>query len=130
DEALRLLSDPSDDETRVLGAFRTTPNDVVLHTDARFLPRAHSARASWNYQLSGVVKPTVTCYLNALQQLEADDHWCVTLNRTDEIDPEKVVARASFRPPLFTAQTLRPQRELPRLSGARRTWFAGAYHGN
>ena len=88
DEALRLLADPSDEETRVLGAFRTTPNDVVLHTDARFLPRAHGARASWNYQLSGAVKPTVTYYLNALQQLEADDHWCVTLNRTDEIDPE------------------------------------------
>ena len=130
DEALRLLSDPSDDETRVLGAFRTTPNDVVLHTDARFLPRAHGARASWNYQLSGAVKPTVTYYLNALQQLEADDHWCVTLNRTDEIDPEKVVARASFRHPLFTVQSLRAQRELPRLSGTRRTWFAGAYHGN
>ena len=34
DEALRLLADPSDEETRVLGALRTTPNEVVLHTDA------------------------------------------------------------------------------------------------
>jgi len=76
------------------------------------------------------VKPTVTYYLNALQRLETEEHWCVTLNRTDEIDPERVVARSSFRHPLFTVESLRAQRELPRLSGARRTWFAGAYHGN
>ena len=130
DEALRLLADPSDDERRVLGAFRTTPNDVVLHTDTRFLPRARGARASWNYQVNGVVKPTVTYYLNALQRLETDAHWCVTLNRSGEIDPEAVVARSSFRHPLFTVESLRAQRELPRLAGARRTWFAGAYHGN
>jgi len=32
--------------------------------------------------------------------------------------------------PLFTVDALAAQRELPRLAGARRTWFAGAYHGN
>ena len=53
DEALRLLGDPSDDEARVLGAWRSTRNEAVLHTDARFLPRAKAARASWNYQLNG-----------------------------------------------------------------------------
>ena len=31
DEALRLLGDPSDDEARVLGAWRSTRNEVVLH---------------------------------------------------------------------------------------------------
>ena len=130
DEALRLLADPSDEERRVLGSFRTTRNEVVLHTDARFLPRAHGARASWNYQLNGAVKPTVTYYLNALQRLETDDHWCVTLNRGDEIDPTAVVARSSFRHPLYTVESLKAQRALPALSGVRRTWFAGAYHGN
>ena len=65
DEALRLLGDPSDDEARVLGAWRSTQNEVVLHSDARFLPRAKAARASWNYQLNGTTKPTVTYYLNA-----------------------------------------------------------------
>ena len=39
DQALRLLEDPSDDERRLLGAFGTTENDTVLHTDERFLPR-------------------------------------------------------------------------------------------
>ena len=37
---------------------------------------------------------------------------------------------STFEHPLFTVDALAAQRELPRLAGARRTWFAGAYHGN
>ena len=130
DQALRLLADPSPDETRILGAFRTTPNEVVLHTDARFLPRARAARASWNYQRNGAAKPTMTYYLNPLLSLETDDDWCVTLNRSDEIDPERIVSTTTFAHPLFTVESLRGQRDLPVLSGQRRTYLAGAYHGN
>lgn len=130
DQALRLLEDPSPAERAVLGAFRTTANEVVLHSDPRFLPRARGARASWNYQLNGATKPTITYYLNPLLSLETDDDWCVTLNRSPEIDPERIVSRAVFAHPLYTVESLRAQRELPRLSGERRTSYAGAYHGN
>jgi predicted NAD/FAD-binding protein len=51
DDALRLLHDPTADERRILGVFAYTTNEAVLHTDARFLPRARAARASWNYRL-------------------------------------------------------------------------------
>ena len=51
DQALALLADPSPDETRLLGAFAYSRNDTVLHTDGSLLPRARSARASWNYLL-------------------------------------------------------------------------------
>ncbi len=130
DQALRLLDDPSDRERAVLGAFRTTPNDVVLHSDPRFLPRARAARASWNYQLNGATKPTLTYYLNPLLALETDEDWCVTLNRSDEIDAERIVSRTVFEHPLYTVESLRAQSELLRLEGERRTYFAGAYHGN
>jgi predicted NAD/FAD-binding protein len=83
DQALALLTDPSVEERRTLGRFRYTPNDTVLHTDERFLPRARSARASWNYQLGSEALPTITYYLNRLQRLETDVHYCVTLNRAD-----------------------------------------------
>ena len=71
----------------VLGAFGTTENDTVLHTDERFLPRRVATRGSWNYQLhdcgSDVGSPTMTYYLNKLQRLDEDEHYCVTLNRAD-----------------------------------------------
>jgi predicted NAD/FAD-binding protein len=130
DEALRLLEDASGTERRLLGAWQSTRNEVVLHTDERLLPRAHAARASWNYHVNGSVKPSITYYLNRLQRLEADEHWCVTLNRTEAIHPERVVDRAVLEHPLYTTESLASQRGLAELSGERHTYYAGAYLGN
>jgi len=129
DQALRLLEDPSDDEQRLLGAWRSTRNEAVLHTDARLLPQTRGARASWNYQLNGSVQPTITYSLNRLQGLVSDEEWCVTLNRADEIDPDRIVDRTVFEHPLYTVESLRAQTGIRRISGERHTLYAGAYHG-
>jgi len=130
DQALGLLADPSPAEQSALGAFRYTANETVLHTDERFLPRSRAARASWNYQVNGALKPTVTYYLNRLQRLEMDEHFCVTLNRSDEIDPERMIMRTVYDHPLYTLDTLRGQREVTALNGERHTLYAGAHLGN
>jgi predicted NAD/FAD-binding protein len=128
DQALRLLADPSDDERRVLGAFPYTENRVVLHTDASFLPRTRAARASWNYRLGDDGRPTVTYYLNRLQRLEDARDFCVTLNQ--DVPEEHVLDRGVMSHPLYTVESLAAQPGLAALSGQRRTWFAGAHHGN
>jgi uncharacterized protein len=128
DQALCLLADPSDEERRVLGGFAYTTNETVLHTDASFLPRTAAARASWNYRLGDEGRPTLTYYLNRLQQLDAEEHYCVTLNQ--RVPEEHVLARLAYDHPLFTLETLAAQRGLRALSGRRRTWYAGAHHGN
>jgi predicted NAD/FAD-binding protein len=128
DQALRLLEDPSPAEQRALGAFRYTRNETVLHTDTSYLPATRAARSSWNYRLGDEGQPTVTYYLNRLQRLESEQDWCVTLN--GEVAEEHVVDRTSFEHPLFTVETVAAQRELRALSGERRTWYAGAHHGN
>jgi uncharacterized protein len=129
DQALPLLEDPSDPERRLLGAWRSTTNDAVLHTDSRLLPRTRAARASWNYRANGSVAPTLTYYLNRLQRLDSDEDWCLTLNRADEIDPERIVDRTTFEHPLYTIESLRSQTGLRQLSGERHTLYAGAYLG-
>jgi predicted NAD/FAD-binding protein len=132
DQALPLLADPGDDERRVLSAFRSTANETVLHTDERLLPRP-GVRASWNYRLADCGSPnghpTITYYLNRLQRLDADRHYCVTLNRTAEIAEEHVIRRISYEHPLYTFESLRAQSGLPGLNGRRRTAFAGAWQG-
>lgn len=132
DQALRLLADPSAEEQRVLGAFGYTVNDTVLHTDSSLLPRARGARASWNFHAGRApsTKPAVSYYLNKLQRLDVEEDYCVTLNRTEEIDSERVIARFAYEHPLYTVESMRAQRELPALSGARRTSYAGAHFGN
>ena len=133
DEALALLADPSEDERRILGAFTFTRNETVLHTDQAFLPQARAARAAWNYQIadcrSPSARPTVTYYLNRLQRLDEPEHYCVTLNRSDEIREDRVIQRFVYHHPLYTMGSLHAQAALPRLNGARHTVYCGAYHG-
>jgi uncharacterized protein len=131
DQALPLLAGPSDDERRILSAFRSTENETVLHTDERLLP-VRAARASWNFRLADCIaasrRPAITYYLNRLQALDTDRHYCVTLNRTAEIAEEHVIRRIAYAHPLYTFESLRAQAELPRLNTGR-TAFAGAWHG-
>jgi hypothetical protein len=128
DEALALLEDPSAEERRALGGFVYTVNDTVLHTDSSFLPRARSARASWNYRTGDDGRPTLTYYLNKLQGLDSEQDYCVTLN--EDISEEHVLERISYTHPLYTLGTLRAQVDLRRVSGSRNTHFAGAHFGN
>ena len=134
DQALRLLSDPSTEEARVLDAFGYTVNDAVLHTDSRLLPLERRARASWNFHVAACRGsedvPAITYYLNRLQRLEEERDYCVTLNRDERVDPEHVIARMTYEHPLYTHESIAAQPELRRLSGARHTYYAGAHLGN
>lgn len=132
-QALAMLADADDLERDVLGAFRTTVNSAVLHSDVSLLPRRPSSRASWNYRVAdaGVAspQPTVTYYLNKLQKLDEPEHYCVTLNRDDAIAPESVIRRFEYAHPLYTFESLAAQERLPHIDARRRTFFCGAYHG-
>ncbi|MGH3030516.1 MAG: NAD(P)/FAD-dependent oxidoreductase [Gaiellaceae bacterium] len=132
DQALALLADPSEEERRVLGAFGYIVNDTVLHTDASLLPRSPAARASWNFHAGRAPsgKPTITYYLNRLQRLEEERDYCVTLNRCDDIDPERILARIRYEHPLYTLESLAAQQPLRELSGRGHTLYAGAHLGN
>jgi predicted NAD/FAD-binding protein len=132
DQALALLADPTPAELRVLGAIRYARNDVVLHTDASLLPRRRAARASWNVHLGPARSAgiAVTYDLSRLQRLEAPERFLVTLNRTDAIDPARVLLRQSFAHPVFDRAALAAQRHRARVSGAHRIHYCGAYWRN
>jgi uncharacterized protein len=131
DQALAMLADPSDREHEILGAFPYQPNEAVLHTDRRLLPRRRRAWASWNYHLleepSGL--PTVTYHMNRLQSLDADRDFCVTLNRSEAIDPEHVIRTIPYAHPVYTTAGVAAQARHHEISGRNRTHFCGAYWG-
>jgi uncharacterized protein len=132
DQALALLEDPSPQEARVLGAIPYQQNEAVLHTDSALLPRRHGARAAWNYHLLREPKEqsTVTYYMNHLQRLRADRDFCVTLNRTEAIDPAKIIRTISYSHPVYTPGGVAVQSQHAAISGlARRTHYCGAYWG-
>ena len=131
DQALAMLADPTVREAELLGAIPYQPNDVVLHTDASLLPRRRRAWASWNFHLHDEPpeRTTVTYHMNRLQSLDTDSQFCVTLNRTDAIDPDTVIAEREFSHPVFTHAALVAQRRWGEISGVRRTHYCGAYWG-
>jgi predicted NAD/FAD-binding protein len=131
DQALALLSDPSDRERELLGAIPYQPNEAVLHTDRSLLPRRRRAWASWNYHLDPA-RPrysTVTYHMNSLQSLRADREFCVTLNRTAAIDPRQVIATFQYSHPVFTPEGVAAQSRHAEISGHSRTHYCGAYWG-
>ncbi len=131
DQAVRLLSDATDRERDVLGSFAYQDNEAVLHTDERMLPRRRRAWASWNYHLrpDPVGRTTVTYHMNRLQSLRAEREFCVTLNRTAEINPDSVIRTISYAHPVYTPGAVAAQTRHAEISGHGRTHFCGAYWG-
>ena len=133
DQALRLLADPSADESRLLGAWRYELNTTVLHTDTSVLPPAERAWACWNFRRErgdqGERPVYVTYSMNLLQGLTTRRHYLVTLNRPGGYDEGQVLARMDYHHPLYTDASMATQAALPSLNGVRRTWFCGSYFG-
>jgi len=129
DQALYMLSNPTPLEEAVLGAIPYQQNEVVLHTDTSLLPQTRRAWAAWNYLRkrgdSGQV--TVTYDMNILQKLQSDTTFCVTLNDTHNIHPDKVLRRISYQHPVFTTTGIRAQNRQQEINGWQRTWYCGAY---
>ncbi|NMM25421.1 MAG: FAD-dependent oxidoreductase [Phycicoccus sp.] len=132
DQALGLLTDPSDQEVQTLKAFGYSRNETVLHTDASVLPDATEARASWNYRMSSCAlrdEPTVVTYwMNRLQGHTSPQEYLVTLNAREHIDPESVLAVMDYEHPIFTPESVAAQSHLAALA-TDQTVYAGAYHG-
>ncbi|NHA66575.1 NAD(P)/FAD-dependent oxidoreductase [Phycicoccus flavus] len=130
DDALKLLADPSPAEKEVLGAFRYSRNETVLHRDGSLMPRARLARASWNYLVGSEpgAGAIVTYWMNRLQGLPQEEPFYVTLNATDRIDPSSVVATMQYTHPLYDLAAVRAQGRIPDIT-TERTAFAGAYQG-
>ena len=129
DDALHVLGDATAAEKEVLGAFRYSQNETVLHRDGSLMPRARLARSSWNYLVGDPHQGAVVTYwMNRLQGLPADEPFYVTLNATDRIDPASVIATMQYRHPLYDLDAVRAQRRIHEITTAT-TAFAGAYQG-
>jgi predicted NAD/FAD-binding protein len=133
DQALRLLADPSAAERAVLGAIPYQENEAVLHTDTRLLPRHRLAWAAWNYHVlpESRARVALTYNMNILQGLDAPEPFLVTLNRSDAIDPRKVIKRITYHHPLYTPAGVAAQARQGELNGPLNTYYCGAYwrHG-
>jgi predicted NAD/FAD-binding protein len=132
-QALHLLADADENERSVLSRVRYQPNQIVLHTDTRFLPRSTDAWSSWNYASGegdpGLRPVSVSYYLNRLQPLPFRTPLVESLNPYRQPREGSVLARFEYAHPIFDGPAVAAQLDLPRIQGQRRTWFCGAWTG-
>lgn len=132
DQSLALLQDPSTEEREALQAIPYQDNEVVLHHDISLLPGLRRTWSSWNCLLSSSDqdRAALTYHMNTLQGIDAPVEFCVTLNRTDAIDPAKILARDHFSHPVFTPEGIVAQEKIQAFNGSNHTWFCGAWCRN
>jgi predicted NAD/FAD-binding protein len=133
DQTLKMLADPTEQELEILGAIGYQSNDVVLHTDSSVLPSNRRAWAAWNYWIpEHRSEPvSVTYNMNILQNFhDAPETFCVTLNRTRDIDPAKILKRFDYTHPVFTMDAVRAQQRYHEIGNRNRSHFCGAYWFN
>ncbi|MFV8846323.1 NAD(P)/FAD-dependent oxidoreductase [Serratia fonticola] len=132
-QALAMLADPTPAESEVLGDIGWQHNEVVLHSDPRWLPVCERAWASWNYRLSerDQASACVTYNMNILQGLpEGSPLFCVTLNPETSVDERYVWKRFVYEHPMFNPKSWRAQSRRGEINGHQRSWFCGAYWYN
>ncbi len=132
DQALRMLNDPCPEEQRILAAIPYSENHTVLHWDSNVLPRAKRAWAAWNYHRLPVDsdRVAVTYNMNILQGLDLPRTYCVSLNYPGPIDRDKIVREMTYHHPIFTVAGERAKVDHDLISGARNTYYCGAYWFN
>jgi len=135
DVALKLLVNPTPDESRILRCFQFQSNTATLHTDTTVMPKTKRAWSSWNYQLvrgpEGRIDPATHYWMNSLQGVSDTEQFFVSINRAADIEPEKVQQTIKYAHPLFDLAALYAQDEIAGLNadatGTTNTYFVGAY---
>lgn len=129
DQAYQQIKSPNQVERETIGIMKYQPNEVVLHTDSSLMPKRKLAWAAWNYHLlkTQTECSTLTYNMNILQSLKSNYTFCVTLNNTSRIAPEKIIKQLSYDHPLFTQDSVKAQARQREVNGIDRIYYCGAY---
>jgi predicted NAD/FAD-binding protein len=131
-ETLGMLAEPTELQREIIGAFSFWDNEVILHTDTSFLPKAERAWAAWNWfaesaEEMGKEMLVLTYLINKLQKVPIETPVMETLNRDHDPAPGTLLETLTFQHPSFTYDAIRAQKRLPEIQGAGGIWYAGAW---
>ncbi len=133
-QALALLSDADAEEHATLGAFRTSPNRAILHSDPGLMPRRHKVWSSWNFLSGGPVadqanSAPVTYWMNRLQNIDRARPLFLSLNSSRDPDPATIHAEFDYAHPVMDGEAFAAQARMGSIQGRGGVWHAGAWLG-
>ena len=131
DESLKMISDPTDSEIKILDNFRYRKNTAVIHSDESSMTKNKKAWCSWNSSINPNNKDnsSVTYWLNQLQNLKISKNIFLTINPFFKIDPSKIYNEINFTHPYYDENALKNQSKLKSIQNINNTLFAGSYFG-
>jgi len=129
DQAIKMLSNPTKAEQKIIGAIKYQPNRVVLHSDTSFMPKAKAAWASWVYLSQEALdtndEVSLSYWMNKLQPLSTTENYIVTLNPARE--PQNIHNEGILHHPVFDSAAINAQSKLHTINGIDKIWYAGAW---
>ena len=139
DQALEILSDPSDDEINILGSIKYKKNLAYVHEDRALLPELSNVWAAWNYTCeteyskNGLDNSSAVCVhylINKLQPLPPLANSIpvvVSLNPQVLPNPSDTHACIEYSHPIFDKDAIKSQQKLNKIQGLRNTFYCGAW---
>jgi predicted NAD/FAD-binding protein len=130
DQALALVTAPTQAEQRLLSNFKYQYNKAVLHTDEAIMPKAKLAWSSWNYRIKeeeGELKPSTIYWMNRLQDVSKRKNYFVSINPHHDLDERKILKEIDYDHPLFDVPAIKAQDELDTLNASGPVYFCGSY---
>ena len=130
DQALKILENPTKDESKIIGSIKYQSNRAIVHSDTNQMPKRKRAWASWVYK-SKHMKPDpkvgITYWMNSLQSLPTDQQIFVSLNPSSDINEDLIFDEATFEHPVFDKAAFQAQDELRGIQGLNSTYYCGAW---
>lgn len=130
DQTLQILSDATENEKKLLSAFRYEKNIATLHTHTALMPEKKLAWSSWNYRIQEKNDQNNACctyWMNALQCIPGPENYFVTINGTEHIPEKSVLEQFEYEHPVFTVEAMRMQEKLHELNTGTQLYFCGSY---
>ena len=131
DQALALLEGPTDDEKRLLGAWRYTEGRIIVHTDHSRFPKQDLMEGyTFLYQAKGrYIETSVSGSLRALPGVSNKSGLISTQHPNFPIAKDRRVFEKVFRTPIFDFRSCATIPELPSLNGVRCSYYCGSHFG-
>jgi predicted NAD/FAD-binding protein len=131
DAALRLLQRPTEDERRLLGAWKYKYGLVVVHRDDKhFPPEVERNLYCYLYtDRDGRIGTSINGCYNRQKGVSKTSKYLGTQHPNFPIRAELTDFRKVFRTPIFDFGSVATIAELPSLNGKQRTYYCGSHFG-
>ncbi|HTL88778.1 MAG TPA: FAD-dependent oxidoreductase [Leptolyngbya sp.] len=130
DQILKLLCDPTDEETKRFSAWRENDAQTVMHTD-RSLYQPYGIKQFSEFDFFETEQGWgYNACLNQLCGIASPVKYSLAFNLTSSIAKDRILHIQNHHTPLYTVESLRYRDEVIRTNGDHNTYHAGAYLGD